>query len=65
MVRVLALNNGYVKVIVDVLKCNCRVYVTEYWKTDQNVMLGLLYFIGPANSHTHKRPVLCCMNRVS
>ena len=29
------------------------VYVTGYWKTDHNVTLGQLHFIGPANSHTH------------
>ena len=23
-------------------------YVTEYWKTDRNVTLGQLHFIGPA-----------------
>ena len=25
------------------------VYVTGYWKTDHNVTLGQLLFIGPAN----------------
>ena len=29
------------------------VYVTGYWKTDHNVTLGQLNFIGLANSHTH------------
>ena len=29
------------------------IYVTGYWKTDHNVTLGQLHFIGPANSHTH------------
>ena len=28
-------------------------YVTGYWKTDHNVTLGQLHFVGPANSHTH------------
>ena len=28
-------------------------YVTGFWKTDQNVTLGQLHFLGPANSHTH------------
>ena len=28
-------------------------YVTGYWKTDHNVTLGQLHFIGLANSHTH------------
>ena len=27
--------------------------MTGFWKTDQNVTLGLFHFIGPANSHTH------------
>ena len=27
--------------------------VTGYWKTDHNVTLGQVHFIGPANSHTH------------
>ena len=27
--------------------------MTGYWKTDHNVTLGQLHFIGPANSHTH------------
>ena len=26
-------------------------YVTGYWKTDHNVTLGQMPFIGPANSH--------------
>ena len=29
------------------------IFVTGYWKTDHNVTLGQLHFIGPANSHTH------------
>ena len=33
--------------------CTKRLYVTEYWKTDQNVTFDQLHFIGPANSHTH------------
>ena len=33
--------------------CRLKVYVTGYWKTDHNVTLGQLHFIGPANSHTH------------
>ena len=32
---------------------NTLLYVTGYWKTDHNVTLGQLHFIGPANSHTH------------
>ena len=41
------------------------VYVTGYWKTDHNVTLGLLYFIAPANSHTHTLPVHCYIKRIS
>ena len=40
-------------------------YVTGYWKTDHNVTLGLLLFIGPVNSHTHTLPVHCCINGLS
>ena len=36
-----------------VFKSEERLYVTGYWKTDHNVTLGQLHFIGPANSHTH------------
>ena len=28
-------------------------YVTGFWKTDQNVTLGLFHFIGPANAYIH------------
>ena len=31
----------------------CHHSETRYWKTDQNVTLGLFHFIGPADSHTH------------
>ena len=27
--------------------------MTRYWKTDQNVMLGLFRFIVPVNGHTY------------
>ena len=40
----------YVKEVTLSLK---SAYVTGYWKTDHNVTLGQLHFIGPANSHTH------------
>ena len=40
-------------------------YVTGYWKTDHNVTLGQLHFIGPANSHTHTLPVHCCITELS
>ena len=33
--------------------------VTGFWKTDQNVILGQLHFLDPANSHTHTLPVQC------
>ena len=36
-----------------------------YWKTDYNVTLGQLLFIGLANSHTHTLPVHCCISRLS
>ena len=42
----------------------CRVLqpnVTGYWKTDHNVTLGQLQFIGPANSHTHALPMHNCI----
>ena len=40
-------------------------YMTEYWRTDRNVTLGQLHFIGPANSHTHTLSVHCCINGLS
>ena len=36
-------------------------YVTGYWKTDHNVTLDQLHFIGPANSHTHALSVHWCI----
>ena len=36
-------------------------YVTGYWKTDHNVTLGQLHFIGPANSHTHALSMHHCI----
>ena len=39
--------------------------VTGYWKTDHNVTLGQLHFIGPANSHTHALSMHCCITRLS
>ena len=41
------------------------IYVTGYWKTDHNVTLGQLHFIGPANSHTHALSMHCCINGLS
>ena len=40
-------------------------YVTGYWKTDHNVTLGQLHFIGPANSHTHALSMHCCITGLS
>ena len=39
--------------------------MTGYWKTNHNVTLGQLHFIGLANSHTHTLPVQCCINGLS
>ena len=42
--------------------------MTGYSKTDHNVTLGQLHFIGPTNSHTHTLPdvpVHCCINELS
>ena len=41
------------------------VFVTGYWKTEHNVTLGQLHFIGPANSHTHTLSMHCCINGLS
>ena len=32
-------------------------FVTGFWKTNQNVTLGLFQFIGPANDYTHTLPI--------
>ena len=40
-------------------------YVTGYWKTDHNVTLGQLHFIGPANSHTHALSMHCRITGLS
>ena len=34
-------------------------------KTDHNVTLGQLHFIGPANSHTHALSMHCCITGLS
>ena len=39
--------------------------VTEFWKTDRNVTLYQLHFLGPANSHTHTLSMHCCNTRLS
>ena len=44
---------------------NCYIYVTGYWKTDHNVTLGQLHFIGPANSHTHAPSMHWCITGLS
>ena len=44
---------------------NIILYVTRYWKTDHNVILGQLHFIGPANSHTHALSIHCCITGLS
>ena len=50
------------KTIIRIIICD---YISNYWKTDHNVTLGQLHFIGPANSHTHTLPVHCCINGLS
>ena len=40
-------------------------HVTGYWKTDHNVTLGQLHFIGLANSHTHALSMHCCITGLS
>ena len=40
-------------------------YVTGYWKTDHNVTLGQLHFIGPATSHTHALSMHHCIMGLS
>ena len=47
------------------LQPHLRLYVTGYWKTDHNVTLGQLHFIGPANSHTHALSMHCCITGLS
>ena len=37
------------------------IYVTGFWKTDHNVTLGQLHFLGPANSHTHTLSMHCAI----
>ena len=40
-------------------------WLPGYWKTDHNVTLGQLHFIGPANSHTHALSMHCCITGLS
>ena len=42
-----------------------QLFVTGFWKTDRNVTLGQLHFLGPANSHTHTLSMHCCNTRLS
>ena len=41
------------------------IYVTGFWKTDRNVTLGQLHFLGPAISHTHTLSMHCCNTKLS
>ena len=51
--------------IMYVYDVSSMVYVTGYWKTDHNVTLGQLHFIGPANSHTHALSMHSCITGLS
>ena len=42
-----------------------NIYVTGFWKTDQNVTLGLFDFIGPANGYTHTIHIHSVITRLS
>ena len=44
---------------------NYYIYVTGFAKTDHNVTLGQLHFIGPANSRTRTVPMYCCIDGLS
>ena len=39
--------------------------MTGFWKTDRNVTLGQLHFLGPANGHTHTLSMHCSNTRLS
>ena len=58
----------YVRVYV-LCVCGCLMYVHKYvtgfWKTNQNVTLGLFHFIAPAKSHIHPLPVHSCITSLS
>ena len=47
--------------------CNFSSKDNSDWiaKTDHNVTLAQLHFIGPANSYTHTLPVHCCIDGLS
>ena len=56
----------YLKYVISYLLLLSNViYVTGFWKTDRNVTLGQLHFLGPANSHTHTLSMHCCNTRLS
>ena len=46
-------------------KKKMELFVTGFWKTDRNVTLGQLHFLGPANSPTHILSMHCCNTRLS
>ena len=41
-----------------------KLFVTGFWKTHQNVTLGLFHFIGPANAYTHTLHILTAIIRL-
>ena len=58
-------NCSLLHVIYVIWHYTATIYVTGYWKTDHNVTLGQLHFIGPANSHTHALSMHCCITGLS
>ena len=56
-------NPDNIKFIAELLVATIN--VTGYWKTDHNVTLGQLHFIGPANNHTHALSMHCCITGLS
>ena len=51
----------YVCIIANTHLAIIYIIGTGYWKTDHNVTLGQLHFIGPANSHTHALSMHHCI----
>ena len=50
---------------MDILKAEVEfVFVTEFWKTDQIVTLGLFHFIGPANGYTRTLHIYSAITRL-
>ena len=39
-------------------------YVTGFWKTEQNVTLGLFDFTAPTDSYTHTLPIHSAITRL-